>query len=1036
MARPAAGERARHRAWGHRGDAHVAAPVRTQPAGRLIYALRALPIAAGVLQLGAHPDDEDTGMLVTMSRRMGARAAYWSATRGEGGQNKRGRETEDALGIIRTWESLQARELDGGEVLYGPFYDYGFDKHGEDALRRWGRDELVREMARAIRTVQPMVVISRWNGGASDGHGHHQAIGLVADEAFDAAGDPARFPELSDQGLVPWRPLKLYHSVAGDWQPGEASHFGQVVEEYERAGYLRLDTGELDPVAGLTFQEQAHMAVNRHRSQGMGFVPAPGSYYYYYRRVRSVLDFHEREASLFDGFDPTLAGLADHPGGNSDELRQRLQRALSAATDAIAAFDQEAAAEAGLLVLQGAETLWELRADLESGTLDAEGAEALDRFVSRKAEAFEQVAAQCLGLRLDCDLDRPRTTPARPVRVEARVWNGGPEPVEVDEIELAVPDGWTVRPIAVQETEPTATTSFSATYEVEPPADTAPSVPYWLGRQRGPYRYEWPPSAPLGLPLNPPLVSAAARLRVGGRGLLLTAAGSHTSGFLGGFRRLPLSVLPPIAVSPRRLLEQVATHDESIVVDLLATVRCIEDDGAVGELVLGAPDGWEVDPRTVRLQFSAAGETETMRFALTVPAGTPAGVHELIYDVESEGRPSGFDLEPVRLAAEGAIGPADEVNCGAEAFRVRPASVQVNLVDAQFVSQLRIGYVDGMEEEILESLDRFGLDVSRLSDTDLEFGELAHFDVIVVGPNAYNLRDALRENAARLLEFAAAGGTLVVQYQAYGYDAPGLAPYPFSYHQPHDRVTDPTARVELLAPKHPVLSLPNEICREDFDGWVHDRGLYFFGEWDPRYEPILACADAGEEPHSGGLLVAQYGRGVYAYAAYSFFREIPAGVPGATRLFANLLGLAEAQLRKRVAILRRLELMDGFSERELEELAHAMSERSVEAGEHLTRQGSRGDELFILLEGTAEAIDERSGVARVVGVIEAVDSLGELEVLGNMRRAAGLRAKTDLTILALAAEDLHGWLTRHPELAVRLMARVTARLPLPQEGAL
>jgi hypothetical protein len=451
-----------------------------------------------------------------MSRRIGARAVYWSATRGEGGQNKRGPEAEDALGIIRTWESLQARELDGGEVLYGPFYDYGFGKHGEDAIGRWGRDAVVCEIARAIRTVQPLVVISRWNGGTSDGHGHHQAIGLVADEAFDAAGDPARFRELSAQGLAPWRPLKLYHSVAGDWQPGEASHFGEVVEEYERAGYVRLDTGELDPVAGLTFQEQAHMAVNRHRSQGMGFVPAPGSFYYYYRLVRSVVEVHEHEASLFDGFDPTLAGLADHPGGGSDELRQRLQQALSAATDAIAAFDQEAPAEAGLLVLQGAETLWELRADLASGTLDTEGAEALDRFLTWKAEAFEQAAAQCLGLCLDCDLDRPRTTPARRVHVEARVWNGGPEAVEVDEIELAVPDSWTVRPSSVQDAQPTATTSFAATYEIEPPADAAPSVPYWLGQQRGPYRYVWPPSGPLGQPLNPPLVSAVARLRVGG----------------------------------------------------------------------------------------------------------------------------------------------------------------------------------------------------------------------------------------------------------------------------------------------------------------------------------------------------------------------------------------------------------------------------------------------------------------------------------------------------------------------------------------
>jgi LmbE family N-acetylglucosaminyl deacetylase len=330
------------------------APARAQPAGRLIYRLRALPIAGTVLQLGAHPDDEDTGMLVTMSHGAGARAVYWSATRGEGGQNRRGPEKNDALGIVRTWESLQARDLDGGEVLYGPFYDYGFSKHGEDALGRWGREDVVREIVRAIRLVQPLVVISRWNGGETDGHGHHQAIGLIADEAFDAAADPERFPELEAAGLPPWRALKLYHSVAGDWQPGEASHFGEIVDAYEKAGHLRIDTGELDPVSGLTFQEQAHLAVNRHRSQGMGFIPAPGSYYYYYRLVRSVRGAAGREQGFFDGVDATLSGLADHPGGAAPKLRERLEAVQRLAERAAEAFHPMRAAETGRMVLEGA----------------------------------------------------------------------------------------------------------------------------------------------------------------------------------------------------------------------------------------------------------------------------------------------------------------------------------------------------------------------------------------------------------------------------------------------------------------------------------------------------------------------------------------------------------------------------------------------------------------------------------------------------------------------------------------------------------
>ncbi len=365
-----------------------------------------------MLQLGAHPDDEDTGMLVTTSKSWGGRAVYWSATRGEGGQNRRGPEKEEALGVVRTWESLQARELDGGEVLYGPFYDYGFSKHGEDALARWGREDVVREIVRAIRLVQPLVVVSRWNGGSADGHGQHQAIGLVADEAFDLAGDPSAFPELAEHGLAPWEPQKLYHSVAGDWQPGEASHFGEIVDEYEAAGYLRVATGALDPVSGLTFQQQAHLAVNRHRSQGMGFIADPGPYYYYYRLVRTRGEDTGREEGFYDGFDPTLTGLADHPGGGSEHLRERLAVARSAVERAFETFHPARPEPAGLLAAEGAGVLRELRAELDDENLDADTVAALDSYLLTQGA---RLRAGCRGLPGD-----PRRVCRRPLAHDPR----------------------------------------------------------------------------------------------------------------------------------------------------------------------------------------------------------------------------------------------------------------------------------------------------------------------------------------------------------------------------------------------------------------------------------------------------------------------------------------------------------------------------------------------------------------------------------------------------------------------------------------
>ena len=243
-------------------------------------------MAGAVLCVAAHPDDEDAGIVAYLARGLGIRTVCWSATRGEGGQNRIGPERDEALGILRTWESLTARTVDGGEALYGPFIDFGYCKRGEDALERWGRDAVVAEFVRAVRLTQPSVVLSRWSGAESDGHGHHQAIGMAVPEAFAAAGDPTAYPDL---GVPPWRPLKLYHSLAGDWQPGETTAFGAPNADYDRAGFLRVDTDVYDPIAGRTYQEMAALAWNSHRSQAMGFVPDRGPFSSYYRLIRSLV---------------------------------------------------------------------------------------------------------------------------------------------------------------------------------------------------------------------------------------------------------------------------------------------------------------------------------------------------------------------------------------------------------------------------------------------------------------------------------------------------------------------------------------------------------------------------------------------------------------------------------------------------------------------------------------------------------------------------------------------------------------------------
>jgi hypothetical protein len=311
---------------------------------------------------------------------------------------------------------------------------------------------------------------------------------------------------------------------------------------------------------------------------------------------------------------------------------------------------------------------------------------------------------------------------------------------------------------------------------------------------------------------------------------------------------------------------------------------------------------------------------------------------------------------------------------------------------------------------------------------ELSYADLSMFDTIVVGPNAYLVSDGVRRNASRILEYVERGGTLVVQYQAYGYQRAGYAPYPFRFRQPHDRVTIPDAPVALLDPDHSVLSVPNLIGPEDFDGWIHDRGLYFFGEWDKRYVPVLESGDPGQDPQRGGLLVARYGRGNYVYAGYSFFRQIPEGVPGAVRLFANLLGLAEATILERVERVRDIPLLSFLGDTQLYDVARLMSERWLDPGSYLCRQGDRGDELYMVLDGQVEVLKADPTGEKVVFEAGPGEVVGELAVLTDLPRSATLRAKTDLKILAMRSTSFRDFLRQHPDLSERLASVLAQRL--------
>ncbi len=687
----------------------------------LAYRLRSLSMAGAVLHLGSHPDDEDAGLMAYLSRGLGVRTVYWSATRGEGGQNRTGPERAEALGILRTWESLEARALDGGEVLYGPFYDFGFSRSGEDALDRWDRHAVAREIVRAIRLVQPQVLVSRWRGGPEDGHGHHQAIGLVVGEAFDAAGDPTRFPELLDQGLPPWQPQRLYRSAVGDWQPGEEGMFGHRRPELERRGALRINTGAFDPISGRSFQELAWIGVNRHQSQAMAFVPRRGDYFSYYLLDRSLPPGAASERGFFDGLDPTLPGLADVPGGGSAALRTLLEEAREHAGAAAAALRVDHPTDAGRSVLEGLGSLRQGRLVLDDQGLDQHVRRALGRSLDRKIIEFEEAAGRCLGIDVECEVDEAQLTPGWRVLVRTRVWNGSEQELRAADVRLDVPEDWAARRMDVpwrKEEGSELAPVLTAAFDVTVPETAALSAPYWLRERRGPYRYSWPDQGPLGLPFDEALVSATCELRVGEHRVTITRPAVHRGTFVGGSRELPVEVVPPVSLRPREQRVLVPTSGSDQRLQLQLAVRSMRED-VTGTLAVEAPAGWEVQPAEAELSFRRPGDLRTLWFEVRIPPDAKPGIHELGYRVRSGQRAYGLMLQPVRRRAPGLSGPADETNCIAEAFIMAPAAVSIHLIETEFVRRLKYGYIRGADEEILGSLEHFGLDMTVLDAEEL-----------------------------------------------------------------------------------------------------------------------------------------------------------------------------------------------------------------------------------------------------------------------------------------------------------------------------
>ena len=830
------------------------APPSTGGLVRLDTQLRKLATHRRLLVIGAHPDDENTALLTLVSRRMGGEAAYLSLSRGEGGQNLIGEELGVGLGLIRSQELVAARQLDGGRQFFTRAYDFGYTRSLDETLKWWPREILLEDAVRIVRRFRPQVIYSVFTGTARDGHGQHRAAGIVATEAFRLAGDASFLPALGKEGLSPWQPKALYSS---DWF------------EEEGRPRVNLPTGEVEPLTGRSYHQIAMASRSLHRSQDMGRLQDPGP-----NQTGAVWIAGagaNGAGDIFEGVDTRLRAIAA-------ELPAAVRPAAEARLDRVQALAETARRDASPIRLGDSvapleSILGELRGVRESFSESDPFLPVLDEKIVAAQEALAAAAA----ISLDATAAREVVAPGESVELSVRVWNAGSRAVSVDPMEVGGSEGWQVSgPAEGGAIEAGKLREWKLA--AAPPEGAAPTVPYFLRAPLTGAIYDWSAVAPeiRGQPFQPAPLSVVARLRIGGTVLELArdVVYRYRDQAIGEIRR-PLRTAPALEVDvePDLLMWPIGRRESVLEI----AVRSHSVQPIAGQLEVEVPAGWSSTNGSA-LRFEKPGDRRTTQVTLRPPAKLAPG------------------RLTVRVAARLASG--ERYGLGIHILDYphipptpypREAAVEISAAEIRLPAARAIGYVRGASDRVPQYLLSVGVPLEILGARTLESGDLSRFDAIVIGSRAYETDPALALANARLLDYARNGGLLIVQYQQYAFVEGGFAPYKIEIGRPHDRITDETSPVVVLDPQHPIFRQPNGIHAEDWAGWVQERGLYFAKSWDPAYTPLLGMADPGMPEQRGGLLVAQLGKGHYVYTGLAFFRQLPAGVPGAYRLFANLL---------------------------------------------------------------------------------------------------------------------------------------------------
>ncbi|MHB8484633.1 MAG: PIG-L family deacetylase [Candidatus Acidiferrales bacterium] len=882
-------------------------------AAALWQSLLKLHTRASLIMVTAHPDDEDGGMLTYESRGQGVRATLLTLNRGEGGANVMSSDYFDALGLVRTEELLAADRYYGVQQFFSRMCDYGFSKTKEEALEKWGHDQTLSDVVRVIRMTRPLVITSVFVGGRTDGHGNHQVAGQMAQEAFKAAGDPTMFPEQIKEGLRPWKPLKdyarvpfapitnkgIYDYADGKYYPAEFRNYtdGTVIHGALSAS-VEIPEGEYNSFLGLTYTQFARVGLGHQKSQsgGTGLPPAEAEMTPYHR-FASLVSVPEKESSFFDGIDVSLVGIASlAQGGDSSFLKADLSQINSLVDKAMDDFSAQHPEAIASTLAAGLKKTNELIEKVASSALTADSKYDVTHELKVKQAQFENALAESLGISVMATVV-PEKEPTGPFArffrnqptfqvaipgqefwVSIHATNPTNLPVELQSAVLEAPtnENWSIDPSTRTGGTLKGNQSADLRFTVHAAADASFTRPYFTRPNIEQAYYDIEIPKDLSLPLAPYPLSARVRFVFDGAPFELSQVVQSVQRITGpGTVLEPLITGPAISVSiaPQAGIVPLYAKSFEVSVNIHSNVK----GPAKGTVKLDLPGGWKAPQE--EFSTSKDGDDQTLSFHVT-----PAGLKEKAYAITAVATYDGHDYkEGYHTVGYPGLRPYN---------LYRASTYRTTGVDVKVAPGLNIGYIVGAGDDMPESLLNLGINVHYLTPEDLASANLSKFNAIILGVRAYAVRDDLKIHNDRILDYVRNGGVVIVQYNTPEYDH-NYGPYPYKMGSNPEEVTDENSQVEILAPSNPVFTWPNKITSKDFENWVEERGSKFLESWDSPYVPLLETHDPGQAPQKGGLVYAKYGKGIYIYNAYAFYRQMPEGVPGAYRIFANMVSLGK-----------------------------------------------------------------------------------------------------------------------------------------------